>query len=74
MTKEAYLKLCEAQWEKVAGLASSENLQEHEKALDGILVNFGRALLEQSLGELPKDHRQKKSAEPIWADRIESQV
>lgn len=72
MTEETYLLLCKAHWEKFKVLNESTNLYDHEKDFDEMLVNFGRDLLEKSIGEVPKDHRKKKDFDALRADRDRS--
>lgn len=69
MTEEEYMALCKAHWEKFKVLNESTNLYDHEKDFDALLVNFGRDLLEHSVGQVPGDHRKKKDFDALRPDR-----
>jgi len=60
MSKEEFLALAAEKWDKLSAHKSDSNgLYEYEKGFDELWVEFGRATLEGSLGELPKDRRKK---------------
>lgn len=60
MTKEEFLKLAAEKWDKLQEHKSqSENLYDYEKGFDELWVEFGRASLEGSIGEVKKDRRKK---------------
>jgi hypothetical protein len=61
MTEEEYMSICKSHWAKFKELNESTNLYDHEKDLDEKLVNFGRDLLQSSVGSVPADHRKKKN-------------
>ena len=63
MTKEEYLELCSKNWEALQAATSKNNLYDLEKDFRNNWENLGREVLEKQLGELPNDHRKKKSEE-----------
>jgi hypothetical protein len=69
MTEEEYLALCKSHWESFQKLNESTNLYDHEKDLEGMLINLGRDILQKSVGPVGQDHRKKKSSEPFGDDR-----
>lgn len=60
MTKSQYLELCEARWNEIKELEKATNLYDLEKDFDQTWRSLGGQVLENSLGELPKDKRKKK--------------
>jgi soluble cytochrome b562 len=60
MTKEEFLELASKNWEKIKSHRDdSGNLYDYEKGFDELWVEFGRATLEKSIGEIPQDRRKK---------------
>lgn len=60
MTREEFLKLASEKWDELQEhKSSSQNLYDYEKGFDELWVEFGRASLEGSIGELGKDRRKK---------------
>ena len=64
MTKTEYLALAESKWASLEALQSEENFYDYEKKFDKIMTDLGKVLLEQSLGEVPLDRRNKKKLKP----------
>ena len=69
MTEEEYLRLCKSHWDSFKKLNESTNLYDHEKDFEAMLIEFGRELLQKSVGEAGRDHRKKKDTEPLRDDR-----
>lgn len=63
MTKEEYLELCSKNWEALQAATSKNNLYDLEKDFRSNWEDLGREVLEKQLGDLPNDHRKKKSKE-----------
>lgn len=61
ISKEEFLKLAEAEYEKVAKLAEEDSFYDYEKKFENIWVNFGRNVLEQSISDIGEDRRKKKN-------------
>jgi len=64
MTKEEYLQLAAQRYDKLASLKEEKSFLEYEKQFDHLWTELGRDVLEQSIGEVPKDRRKKTSSEP----------
>jgi hypothetical protein len=62
MTKEEYIALTLSKWEQLEALKELGNLYDYEKNFDELWVDLGRSVLEQSIGEVPKNRRKKKSS------------
>lgn len=60
ISKEEFLKLAEAEYEKVAKLAEEDSFYDYEKKFENIWINFGRNVLEQSISDIGEDRRKKK--------------
>lgn len=60
MTKEEYLSLCSANWEKLQAATAKNNLYDLEKDFRHGWEELGRQVLERELGEAPNDYRKKK--------------
>lgn len=60
MTKEEYLGLCSANWEKLQVAVRKDNLYDLEKDFRQGWEELGRQVLEKELGEAPADYRKKK--------------
>lgn len=70
MTKAEFLSLASNLWEDLESKKSgSASFHEYEKALDELLVNFGRSTLEGTLGKASKDRRKKSPFESLRANR-----
>lgn len=68
MTKEEYLALAEAQYEKIKGLKTShDNFYDYEVGFESIMQELNRSILEKSLGTPPADRRKKKKSLPDTA-------
>ena len=60
MTKEEYLNVCSANWEKLRAATTKNNLYDLEQTFCQDWEELGRQVLEKELGEAPKDYRNKK--------------
>jgi len=61
MTKEEYIELASKHWESLQELKKETNFYDYEKKFDGIMVDFGKTLLNEEMKGSGKDRRQKKS-------------
>lgn len=61
MTKKEYMLLCEAQWKDIDKVSNNNTLYDLEKDFVEVWQKLGREVLEKSVGELPTNHRKKKS-------------
>ena len=61
MDKKAFIEMCEARWKEIDELSSRNNLYDLEKDFSEIWQSLGRKVLEERIGEVPKNHRKKKS-------------
>lgn len=61
MDKKAFIEKCEARWKEIDELSSRTNLYDLEKDFSEIWQSLGRTVLEERVGEVPKNHRKKKS-------------
>jgi hypothetical protein len=61
LSEEAFLSLARSRYAELSALSSIDNFYEYEKEFDGLWVSLGREVLEGSLGEVPENHRKKKS-------------
>ena len=59
MTKAEYLALAEARFEAITNLGQHADFYTYEQQFDQIWIDLGRAVLEQSVGAIPKDKRKK---------------
>jgi hypothetical protein len=59
MTKTEYLALAEARFEAINKLQQHTDFYTYEQQFDQIWIDLGRAVLEQSVGKIPKDSRKK---------------
>ena len=64
MTKAEYISLCSQRWDMIKNLEESTNFYNHEKDFDNIWTEMGRAVLEKSVSEVPKDYRKKSLSRP----------
>lgn len=60
MTKEDFIKLAEAEYEKIAALKEEDSFYEYEKQFEGIWIGLGRKVFERSISEVGEDRRKKK--------------
>lgn len=65
MTKETFLELAASKYAELEKLGQLNNFYDHEKQFAQIWTEFGREALEQSIGEVPRDHRLKKNFKPL---------
>jgi hypothetical protein len=61
MTEEEFVALARKKWETLKSLEGEKSFYEYEKKFDELWVEFGRETMENSISELPKDRRKKKS-------------
>ncbi len=61
MTKAEYMALAEARFDALNDLHKQTDFYQYEKQFDQIWTDLGRAVLEQSIGPVPKDKRKKTS-------------
>src|SRR3954451_24229227 len=60
MTKEEFLALTAQRYDALQALNKLDNFYDCEKQFVGIWKDLGRQVLEQNIGELPRDKRKKK--------------
>ena len=63
MTKEEFLALAAQRYDELQALNKLDNFYDYEKQFVGIWKDLGGQVLEQNIGELPKDKRKKKDAD-----------
>ena len=68
MTKEEYLRLAETKWPELEELKASGDFYAYEKRFAEIWVELGRAVLEESIGEVGSDRRKKEDPHQIWTN------
>lgn len=59
MTKAEYMALAEARFDALNDLQEQTDFYQYEKEFDQIWTDLGRAVLEQTIGPVPKDKRKK---------------
>jgi len=64
MTKAEYLEVCSQRWEDIENLSNLKSFYDIEKNLDIIWMDLGSKILESTLGDIPTNHRKKKSYKP----------
>ncbi len=67
MTREEFLKLADIKWTEIESLQQSD-LKKKKKKFEALMVEMSRMALEGVLGEIPKDHRKKKTIDPFRVD------
>lgn len=65
MTKEVYLALAETQYEALKTLGQEGDFYALEETFDQLWTAFGRSVLEQTIGQVPADHRKKTLFRPV---------
>ena len=65
MTEESFLALAASKYALLKKLGELNNFYDHEKQFEQVWTEFGREALEQSIGEVPRDHRLKKNFKPL---------
>ena len=65
MTKEEFLAIAAARYEALKGLEQHDNFYDFEKEFDRLWIEFGRDVMEKTLGDMPTDRRKKKDPNPI---------
>lgn len=60
LSKEDFLELACAKYDKVKALKNIKNFYDYEKAFDELWTEYGRETLEKSISATPKDRRKKK--------------
>ena len=61
ISKEEFLKLAAAEYEKIEELENEESFYEYEKSFESIWINYGRKVLERSISKEEENNRKKKS-------------
>ncbi len=64
MSKEEYLALAAARYDELKGLKKHEDFYSYEAEFDKIWTDLGRQVLENTVSQVPKDHRKKTSSGP----------
>jgi hypothetical protein len=64
MSKEEYLALAAERYEALEGLKKHEDFYSYEAEFDKIWTGLGRQVLENTISQVPKDHRKKTSSGP----------
>ena len=64
MNKETYLALAGAQYEALRAAGQEPDMYTLEATFDALWTQLGRSVLEQTLGEVPADHRKKTLYRP----------
>ena len=65
MSKEMYLALAGGQYEALRAAGQEPDMYTLEATFDALWTELGRSVLEQTLGEVPADHRKKTSFRPV---------
>ncbi len=60
MTKEEYLRACEARYDELKALGKIDNFYDYEKTFVSIWQGMGREVFEKSIGVVPGNERKKK--------------
>lgn len=68
MTKEEYLKLASEHWEELEKLEEESSFYDYEKKFDGLMITFGKNLLNKQMEGTGTDRRQKKSQNSLRRD------
>ena len=61
MTKSEFMAMCESRWNEIDQLSDRTNLYDLEKDFTQVWQQLGKTVFEKRLGELPNNHRKKKS-------------
>jgi hypothetical protein len=69
MTEAEFMELARKKWAELQKVKDSKSLYELEERFDEVVGDMNRQLLESVLGEVPKDHRKKKSAHQVRPHR-----
>ena len=59
------MELACQKWTELQKVKDSKSLYELEERFDEVVADMNRQMLESVLGEVPKDHRKKKSAHQV---------
>jgi hypothetical protein len=65
MTEAEFMELARQKWAELEKVKESKTLYELEERFDQVVSEMNRQMLESVLGEVPKDHRKKKSAHQV---------
>lgn len=65
MTKDAYLALASTQYEELKALGQESDFYALEEKFDQLWTALGRSVLEQTIGQVPADHRKKTLSRPV---------
>lgn len=61
ISKEEFLRIVESRYDAINALDDGRDFYDYEKAFASIVQEMNRALLESSIGPVPKDRRKKKT-------------
>ena len=65
MTKSEFMSLWESGWQEIDQLSDCTNLYDLEKDFSQVWQQLGKSVFEKRLGELPTNHRKKKSKQHL---------
>lgn len=60
ISKEKFIEMALARYDKVKSLEKIKSYYEYEKAFDELWTEYGREALEKSISQTPNDRRKKK--------------
>lgn len=60
MTKADFLKIAEAEYDKINELKDEKSFYEYEKRFEEIWIDYGKKVLEQNISKVGSDRRKKK--------------
>lgn len=69
MTKEQFLQTAARHYDSIKDLKEVDDFYDYEKQFVSILHKLGQELMEQSLGDLPNDHRKKNFGNDVRRDK-----
>ena len=64
MSKEAFLALASSEYEALCAAGQESDMYALEAKFDALWTALGRSVLEQTVGEVPRDHRKKTLSGP----------
>jgi hypothetical protein len=67
MTKAEYLELAASKWPYLEELDQVKDFYEYEKRFEQIMLDLGRAVLEQKISKPGNDRRKKTKSGPVLA-------
>ena len=65
MSKEAFLALASSEYAALCAAGQESDMYALEAKFDALWTALGRSVLEQTLGEVPGDHRKKTLYRPV---------